>query len=316
MTEQALTSAKRVFITGAVSLLGRAVVRHLKQAGHAVIGTVTTQPEAANLRADGGIPAYPGLTRAGEIRSAMTALGKDNLVAINLITQLANHAPFFPVKWDTYIDLLNESTPALIEAAKTAGITYLVHGSYAFADLHTEDEQLTPLLSAIQRAEALVLGSGIPSLVLRFGYTYGDAANLRGLIASVKAGRPVFTSAASAHAAWIEADDGANAVVAAINGQVSGHTLDIVSDRAASPAEFLSHFTTQQGVSAPSVSVITAPLGRLSLGATQYALLNASAHADNAAAKTALGWTPRFATIQNGLDDLLLTWRASNLEKA
>jgi nucleoside-diphosphate-sugar epimerase len=315
MTDQPSMTTKRVFITGAASLLGTTLTRHLRQAGHAVIGTVNGKAEAARIRADGGIPAYPDLMRAGEIRAAMTALGKENVIAVNLAPQLANHAPFFPVKWDETIRVLDEGTPALIDAARMVGVEFLIHGSYAFAELHSDDDTLVPVLSAVRRAESLVLNSGIPALVLRFGYVYGDSDALRGLLSTLKAGRPVFTSDAHAQAAWVEAHDAARAIIAALDARPEGRTLTVSADRSASPAEFLAHFAAEHGLSAPTASPLTAPLARLSLGAAQYALLNAHSHADNATAKSALGWSPRFTTLQSGLDDMLLTWRAHNLEK-
>ncbi len=36
-----------------------------------------------------------------------------------------------------------------------------------------------------------------------------------------------------------------------------------------------------------------------------------SPHADSAEAKAALDWQPRFATCEQGIDDMLLTWRAA-----
>jgi hypothetical protein len=35
-----------------------------------------------------------------------------------------------------------------------------------------------------------------------------------------------------------------------------------------------------------------------------------NSHADNAAAQQQIGWTPRFASYRQGIDDMLLSWRA------
>ncbi|MDX2163558.1 MAG: NAD(P)-dependent oxidoreductase [bacterium] len=304
-------SVRRVFITGAATSMGRAVVRHLSAAGHKVIGTGAGHQDASLIRADGGLPAYPGLRRAGEVRSAMTTLGRENLVVVNLAAMAANQLPFMPVNWAETADLLVEGTAALVAAAKEAGAVYFVQGSFAFADLHSDDEAVQPVIDAVTRAEALVIESGLTYAILRFGYAYGDVPELKTLIASVKAGRPVFTSGSHAHAGFIHVQDAAAAIAAAIASEVNGARLNVVDDHPAAPAAFLGYFCESQGLGAPAASPLTAPLARLALGAAQYGLLNAAAHPSNADAKTLLGWQPRFTTYRQGIDDVLLSWRAA-----
>src|SRR3954447_75639 len=114
-----------VFITGATSALGREVMRQLKAAGHRVTGATNGYENAALVRADGGVPAYPDLMRAGEIRSILVAAKVD--VVINLAPQAANHLPQQPVHWDT--SLLDEGVGALLEASQAAGAKFVVHTS-------------------------------------------------------------------------------------------------------------------------------------------------------------------------------------------
>jgi len=302
---------KRVFLTGATTMIGRETTRHLTAIGHKVIGTGATLADAGSIRADGGIPAYPDLTRAGETRSAMLTLGSENLIVVNLAAQIANGAPFLAADWSLASTLLVEGTAALIEAAKAAGVQYFLHGSFAAADVHSEDEALAPVLSAIKRAETLVIESGLPYAIMRFGYAYADAPELKNVTSALRAGRPVYSSEKRASAGWIHAADAAAAIGLALESQPVGARMIVVDDLTASPADFLGYFSSSQGLGAPSHSALSASLARMALGAAQYGFLNASAHPSNVDTKTLLGWQPRFPTYKQGLDDILLTWRAA-----
>lgn len=305
------TPTKRVFLTGATTMIGRETTRHLAALGHKVIGTGASLADAGNIRADGGIPTYPDLTRAGETRAAMLTLGRENLVVVNLAAQIANGAPFLPADWALASKLLIDGTAAMLEAAKAAGASYFLHGSFAVADVHTEDEAVAAVVSAIKRAEALVIESGLPYAIMRFGYAYADAPELKQLTDAIRAGRGVFTSDKHAHAGWIHAADAAEAVGLALESQPNGARMVVVDDLSASPADFLAYFSSSQGMGAPSNSALGASLARLSLGAAQFGFLNASSHPSNADTKTLLGWQPRFPTYKQGVDDVLLSWRAA-----
>jgi nucleoside-diphosphate-sugar epimerase len=302
------TAPASVFITGATSALGLVVARQFAAAGHKVTGTAEGSDDARLLRAAGGLPAYPSLTRAGELRSIIQAAKAT--VVVNLAPQIANQVPFGRGTWNKA--LLVDGTQAIIEAAKAAGVGYLLHTSYAFLDAagHGETpEVLSPLLLAASSAERYVVASGIPAGVLRLGYWYGGGASaLDELRASLRAGRVMGIDATKTHANFIHAADAASAIVRAVEQQYTGDTLNIVDDHAIAPAAFLRHFAESQGLAAAGLPGFAA---RLLGDKTQAALLDLNSHADNAAAKAALGWQPRFATIQQGIDDTLLTWRAN-----
>ncbi len=304
--------AKTVFITGAVTSLGRTLTRQLVAAGHRVIGTAANKADAAALRALGALPVYPSLFRAGELRSAMLAAAGSVDVTINLAPLASAHLPFQPVNWNDTSRLLIDGTAALVEAAKAANAKQFIHGSYAFAGAHTEDEALASVLNAVHRAEATALTAGIPVTVLRFGYIYGEADDqLNAVLAALKSGRGVPNSTdRHALAGWVNVYDAANAVALTIGNDAAAHrTLDIVDDHADSPAGFLNYLASTQHLVSPETP--PAFLARLTLGAAQFALLNASAHPNNAEAKTVLGWQPRFATFKQGIDDMLLSVRAA-----
>lgn len=302
------TATASVFITGATSALGLAVARQLIAAGYKVTGTAKGSEDGRLLRAAGGLPSYPNLTRAGELRSIIQ-VSKATII-VNLAPQIANQVPFGRSAWDTR--LLVDGTQAVIEAAKATGVTYLLHTSYAFLSAVGHDETpeaLSPLLLAATSAERYVQASGVPAGVLRLGYWYGGGASaLEDLRAALRSGRVAGADATKSHVNFIHAEDAANAIVRAVQQQYTGETLNLVDDHAASPASFLRYFAESQGLTVAGLPGFAA---RLLGDKTQAALLEMNSHVDNAAAKAALGWSPRFSTIQQGIDDTLLSWRAS-----
>lgn len=320
----ALTSSstpQTVFITGALTTLGRAVIRRLRADGHIVIGTATTQKQSAVLRAEGALPAYPTLTHPGDLRSAMTsgAAGVDTV--INLMPTAVNQIPFVGVDWEHQLAALTDGAAALVEAAKRANVKRIIHASYWFANATATDNGLRALFSAAVRAEQTMLASDVPAVVLRFGYIYGSVGlenaieddDLMGVITALKAGRALVTSTdRHARAAWIHTEDAAHAVsraVIAADEQVNGKTLTIADDVPMSPADVLRYLAENQGLRTPGSTPAFA--GRRMLGSTQYSLINAAGGSSSSAdAKTALSWQPRFTSVKQGIDDLLLTMRS------
>jgi 2-alkyl-3-oxoalkanoate reductase len=302
------TATASVFITGATSALGLAVARQLTAAGHKVTGTANGSEDARLLRAAGGLPSYPNLTRAGELRSIIQAAKAT--VVVNLAPQIANQVPFGRSAWNTA--WLVDGTQAVIEAAKASGVNYLLHTSYAFLSAAGHDETpeaLSPLLLAASSAERYVQASGVPAGILRLGYWYGGGSNaLEDLRTALRGGRVTGADATKSHVNFIHMADAANAIVRAVEQQYAGEPLNIVDDHAVSPASFLRYFAESQGL---GVAGLPGFASRLLGDKTQAALLELNSHADNAAAKAALGWSPRFGTIQQGIDDTQLSWRAS-----
>lgn len=299
-TQITTTTPTSVFITGAVSPLGREVTRQLVAAGHQVTGAVSSSADAVKVRADGGLPAYPDLYRAGELRSAIQAASAK--VVLNLAPQSANHLPQYPAQID---ERLADATAALMDAALEANIEFVVHTSYAFADAHADDA--AALLRWIRAAERAALKGDVPACVLRFGFLYGaDSPELGVIRAALKLGRPMRTGSNDTHANWVYAVDAATAVVLAMLRRPAGAVLNIVDDQPASPAEFLRHFAQSQGFSLSG----GLPFLRGRLSKSQLAIMNLDSHVDNAAAQEQLGWSPRFPSYRQGIDDLLLTWRA------
>jgi nucleoside-diphosphate-sugar epimerase len=292
-----------VFITGATGALGREVTRQLRAAGHRVTGATNGYENAAIVRADGGIPAYPDLMRAGEMRSVMVAAKTD--VAINLAPQLANHLPQVLADWDAR--LVNEGVEALLEAAQDAEVKFVVHASYAFAGEHAEP--LDDFLNAVRAGELKVLTGDEPGCVLRLGFLYGaESPELSSVRKTLLMGRMIDCGPDDSHTCWINVPDAARAVISAIQARPAGVLLNVVDDQPVSPAGFLHYFAESQGVTPPGRAPRFAAWAQPSK--FQSALMHLSPHISNAKAKEVLGWSPRFASHKEAIDDALLTWRA------
>jgi nucleoside-diphosphate-sugar epimerase len=301
------TASLSVFITGATGALGREVTRQLRAAGHRVTGATDGYENAALVRADGGIPAYPDLLRAGELRSVMVAAKTD--VVVNLAPQLPNHLPQAPADWDAR--LVNEGVEALLEASGAAGVKFVVHTSYAFAGAHAE--ALDDFLDAVRAGERKVLRGNVPGCVLRMGFGYGaESPELIGVREALLLGRMIDCGPDHTRAYWINAPDAARAVISTVHARPAGAGLYVVEDQPVSPAGFLRYFAQSQGITPPGrpprYAIWAQPTRE------QVALMNLNPHiaaSHSAEVQEKLGWSPRFASYQQGIDDILLTWRAA-----
>jgi nucleoside-diphosphate-sugar epimerase len=145
-----------VLLTGGASAVGRAAIRQFLAAGYRVFAAVDNTDSARAIRADGAIPVYPNLLRAGEVRAAIDAAGAD--IVVNLAPQAANHG--LPAEqWGAdWIALITRGTQAIMEAATAAGVKFVVHTSPLFAGGHGESEAAAALIDAARTGEQLVLG--------------------------------------------------------------------------------------------------------------------------------------------------------------
>jgi nucleoside-diphosphate-sugar epimerase len=301
-----------VFITGLQTPVGQALALRLRAAGHTVAGVVTSSDEAAFVRRYGITPAYAGLTRAGELRSAIQGCGATILV--NCAAQEPNHVPHIGTDWKTPFAALAES---LAEAGAQTGAEYLLSTSFSFAAGHITDETegAEELLDEVKAAESIALAASIPAAVLRLGYVYGphDPA-MDSLREALRIGRPLDAGEEAVPAAWTYAPDAASALVRAILLRVSGVTLDVVDDHPVPPAEFVRMFAQMQGLGIPGR--IPLFFRRALTTDIQRQIMKLAIHPSNTNTRAALDWAPRFRTIESGLEDLLLNWRAEMVVQA
>ncbi|MCC6614757.1 MAG: NAD(P)-dependent oxidoreductase [Anaerolineae bacterium] len=301
-----------VFVNGGTTPLGRALVPRLIADGHHVTATVTSSAEAAEMRKLGALPAYPSLTRAGELRSAVAA--SKSTVFVNLAPTYPYQPPQCVTDWETYLPVVGDGTAAALEAAKAAGVEFFIQASFSFLGGdehdHSEHEPLpAPFIDEAYRAEDLVNDAEMDSCILRFGFVYSaDASAMQALRHALMRGQMFLAGSSHARANWIHAEDGARAIALAIAQRPAGESLTIVDDKPETPSAFAQTMAEALGVSVPAQ--LPALAQRLVASETHLAMLEQPSGASNAAAKERLGWTLSYPTIAAGIDRCLLVWRA------
>lgn len=315
-----------VFITGATDAVGREVTRQLAARGSRVAGLTQGTDGAQTVRQDGGIAAFGDPLRAGELRSLMVAAEAD--VAMHLATQAYNGVPMRATDWDEAADTLTRSTAAFLEGAKAKGVKFVVYASYAFLYGDTRGEWVDegaprlrpskygnhPALRAALEAEDLVLKSGVPACILRAGFVYGPygQGNLA-LREAIQQGKPLVVNEGRPYSNWIYAADLASAAILAAHKQAAGEVFNVVDDAPLSPVEFLDHFAAAFGVQKaariPSSRIPGFP-ARQTTSEMQRILWDMSLRVKNDKVKAQLGWTPRYPTYREGIEQTLLAWRA------
>jgi nucleoside-diphosphate-sugar epimerase len=306
-----------IFMTGGDTPLGLAVIKHLIAAGHQVAAQTQGADNSGIIRALGALPVYADESRVGEVKGIVSMRKVD--VVMNLETQASNHPPFVGANWEA--ENLVEDAEALVNGAAQGGAKFYVHTSYAFVygDHHGAwvDETTPPtpgdntLLKEALRAEKKALSGVIPACVLRLGYLYGeDSAPFEGLVDSVRGARPVVSGEGVAN--WVHISDAAEAIRRAVEAQIAGGIYNIVDGTPATSASFIRNLAGALGVTPPN----NPPkfLNGFLTSKTQTDLMALSARVRNSRAIEELGWTPRFNSHQEGIEDVLLSWRAEQAQ--
>jgi nucleoside-diphosphate-sugar epimerase len=308
--------AETVYVTGATTGLGRAVIRQFAARGHQVAGTATSLSDAHLIREDGGLPVYNDLFRASEIASTLKML--KTTVIVNTAPQVINALPFHRPDWDYYRRLLAEGGAALAAAAQ-ADVKFVVHISYAFlyGDTHGKWADETHPIStdndlflAAARAEDSILKGSVPGSVLRAGYTYGpDNQSLQALRQMLVDRGTVTVS--DQPASWVHSADLTSAVVLAAEQQPGSEIFNVADDDPVSPAVFVDQFADSLGVTRPRRVSLPVSLREMLTPPAERALLDVSFKASSAKIKSQLGWSPQYPTAAPGLEQTLLAWRAA-----
>ncbi|MEO1443077.1 MAG: NAD-dependent epimerase/dehydratase family protein [Chloroflexota bacterium] len=314
--EQPENSTLSVYITGAATTYGITVIEQLVADGHTVTAHALTSKEAAMLRGAGALPVYGDRDDMAVTRGNIKMAEADTVV--HLAPMDINTAPLVRRNRDEQAAIYAKEVEAVVEAAKQAEIQYFVLASFAFLYADSDepvDETAparngsVPLFEAALAAEKTVLEMG--GCVLRVGYLYSDREDdpLHGLMTQLRRGLPMLHGKPENKANWLRADDLAAAVVAATTTAQAGKTFNIVSDSAMSEYDFTSSFAEQVGLRLPNN--MPGFMANNVYGKTHIAMLNTNVSATNDLAKSELGWEPKYADMTASMDDLLLTWRAS-----
>lgn len=206
----------RVFLAGALGVIGRPLSHLLVRAGHEVAGTSRSAARAAELRDLGLAPAIVDVFDADALRDAVMAARPD--VVIHQLTDLPDvlDPAAMPAALERNARLRVDGTRNLVAAARAAGARRIIAQSIAFAyepgsEPHDEDDPLagvvrgeaTVSVRGVLALESQVRASGLDAVVLRYGRLYGPGT----WTAQPNGAAPLHVDAA-AHAALLALDRG------------------------------------------------------------------------------------------------------------
>jgi nucleoside-diphosphate-sugar epimerase len=305
----------RVFIAGATGVLGRGLIRQFRTRGHEVVG-LARRPEGEEIvRALGGQPRHADLYNADEL--ARAAEGSD--VVIHAATAIPLTTRPRPVDWANNDRVRREGTEALSQTAARIGARLYLQQSITWVarppDGAPFDEDSPPRPDAMTQSaldgERIALEAGRQTClvvgVLRCGWFYGpDSPHTRMMADGLrKRSLPII---GDGEAVWscLHTDAAAGAFVDAAEAGRGGR-WHVVDDRPATAKEFLTAFAHRLGALPPR----RAPEWLVRLIAGRYAVefLTASTRTSNARIRQDLGWSPRYATFEEGLDQVMTRWR-------
>ena len=297
----------KVLLAGASGLLGQKISGELLAAGHEVAGL--GRGEGNSVRAD--------LLDRDAVLHAVDGLAFD--VVVHAATALQGKSMMRHQDMAATNLLRTDGTVNLIAAARETGARRIVVESmmfgYGYGDhgdrLIAEDRdafgpaQPNPWLErhvgAMRTKEELAFtAEGMEAVSLRFGLFYGPGVTDSTLLPMLrKRAMPVVADQGRA-LSWVDADDAARAVTAAIEGGRAGSAYNIVDD---TPLAFGTHVRAAAaafGLPAP----MRVPLWLLRPAPLAHTIMSTDLRLANAKAKAELDWAPTHASSVDGIKSL------------
>jgi nucleoside-diphosphate-sugar epimerase len=305
----------RVFIAGATGVLGRGLIRQFREHGHEVVGLVRSPEGEQTVRSLGGQPRHADLFDADAL--ARAADGTE--VVIHAATAIPVKTRPRSVDWASNDRIRREGSRALSQAAARIGARLYLQQSITWVarppDGSAFDEDSPPHTDAVTQSAldgeriALEAGrqTGMVVGVLRCGLFYGPDSPHTRMIADALRKR-LMPIIGDGEAVWscLHTDDAAGAFVAAAESGRGG-LWHVVDDRPTTAREVLTGFARRLGASPPR----RMPVGLVQVIAGRHAVefLTASTRTSNARIRQDLGWSPRYATFEDGLEQVVSRWR-------
>lgn len=302
----------RVLLAGATGVIGRELLPLLRKAGHHV--TALVRGPAPDLDTDAVVAA--DLLDAPGVAAAVAAARPE--VVVHQVTALR------PVSGDTRWEVFERTaevrrvgTANLVDAAREAGVRRVVAQSIAFgtapdggpvldedAPLYVDapDATWATTVQAVADLERTVLADrDLSSIVLRYGSLYGqhtlyDASGAIGQ--AVHLGRLPLVGDGTGLTSFVHVRDAALAALAAVEHAATG-VFNIVDDEPSPAHSWLPGYAELLG--APEPKRIPVELGERLLGWYGAYQQTRQRGADNAKARTRLGWQPTVPSWQDGV---------------
>src|ERR1700682_3721936 len=306
----------KVFIAGASGVLGRRLIRQLTQRGHSVIGQARSAKAENVVRAAGGEPRHADLFDAESLAKA--AEGCDTV--IHAATAIPTKRKTVSADWAMNDRIRRKGTRCLTEAAAKIGAkTYLQQSVVWVArpkdeSAFDEDSPAVPdpaIQSAID-AEAIAREAGSTDgctvAILRGGFFYdSESAHTRMLADGLRKRQMPIIGSGDAAWAMIHTDDAASAFVAVAEQPKNG-VWHVVDDELVTVRAFLGELAARLTARPPRRVPIWLAQGIV--GEQAVAFFTRSTRTTNARLRRDFGWTPRYPTYREGLDQIVAEWNA------
>jgi 2-alkyl-3-oxoalkanoate reductase len=310
----------RVLVAGATGVIGRPLVKQLREAGHDVVGTTRSEERAETIRKLGGEPVVVDARDTDALRRVVIEARPE--VVINQLTNLPQRLDYKRAK-ETFgptTELRGKVGPALVGAAAEAGARRLIAQSVCFfyastgKRAHSEDDpliELPPEMPAAQGVIALealerstVETPGLQGVVLRYGFFYGpgSAYAADGAWAEdVRRRRFPIVGKGTGIFSYIHMDDAVSATIAALDRGTG--IYNVCDDDPATLSEWLPAYAEVLGAERPRRVPVW--LARLVAGKQAAGMSTTLEGASNEKAKRELGWQPKYPSWRQGFREAL-----------
>jgi 2-alkyl-3-oxoalkanoate reductase len=310
----------RVLVAGATGVIGRPLVKALREEGHEVVGTTRSTERANGLRELGVTPAVLDARDTTALRSAVIEAEPE--VVINQLTNLPDKMNFRRAEetFGATNELRGTVGPALAGAAAEAGARRLIVQSVCFfyastgKTAHGEDDPLLELppdepagqgLVALQSLErSAVETPALEGVVLRYGYFYGpEVAMVPGGFDGddVRRRRAPIVGKGTGIFSLVHVDDAAAATIASLDRGAG--IYNVCDDEPAPQADWLPAYADAIGAKPPRRVPLW--LAKLAAGKQAAVLATRLEGASNEKAKRELGWQPKYPSWRQGFREAL-----------
>lgn len=304
----------KIFVAGATGAIGRALVPLLVERGHRVTAIGRSADRLARVEGPGVDVVVCDVFDAEAVARAVSTAAPD--VVIDELTDLpaALKPRGLRAAYERNNRVRLEGGGNLLKAAEAVDVRRLVLQSAAFwyapngTELKTEDapffvEAREPVGEGVRTMKAVeerALMSSLEVSVLRYGLFYGPGTwyGRDGDVArQVKARMFPMIGRGDGVFSFVHVDDAAAATVTAVTGPPA--IYNVVDDDPAPMAEWLPALASSVGARPPLK--VPVPLARLAAGPGAVEWMTTVPGADNARAKSELGWAPAHPTWRTRL---------------
>jgi len=304
----------KIFIAGASGVLGRRLVKGLVSRGHSVVGQVRSPKAEAAVKAAGGEPRQADLFDAESL--ARAADGCDTV--IHAATAIPTKQKTAPADWAMNDHIRRKGTRCLTEAAGKIGAKAYLQQSITWVARPRDESAFDegspvvpePAIQSAIDAEAIAReaasAEGFTVAILRGGYFYdSESAHMRMIGDALRKRQMPVIGSGDAMWAIIHTDDAASAFMATAEKPTNG-IWHIVDNELVPVRTYLIEFAARLGALAPRRAPVW--LARWLAGEQAVTYFTKSTRTTNARFRHDFGWSPKYPTYREGLDQITAAW--------